>query len=190
MTTRSIHQYVLGVLDKLGLDESKCTKFQTGGPDGDLGSNEIKISKDKTIAIVDGSGVLYDPNGIDKEELRRYCAAERKMARFFDKSKLSPKGWFVDVDQSDVKLPDGTVVASGMDFRNQFHLNPLSAADLFVPCGGRPEAINIGNVNQLIDKDTKLPRFKIIVEGANLFFTQEARLILEKQGVIIFKVCS
>lgn len=34
---------------------------QTGGPDGDLGSNEIKISKDKTIAIVDGSGVLYDP---------------------------------------------------------------------------------------------------------------------------------
>lgn len=25
------------------------TKLQTGGPDGDLGSNEIKISKDKTI---------------------------------------------------------------------------------------------------------------------------------------------
>jgi NAD-specific glutamate dehydrogenase len=23
-------------------------KFQTGGPDGDLGSNEIKISKDRT----------------------------------------------------------------------------------------------------------------------------------------------
>jgi glutamate dehydrogenase len=27
------------------------TKMQTGGPDGDLGSNEIKISKDKTIGI-------------------------------------------------------------------------------------------------------------------------------------------
>lgn len=37
------------------------------GPDGDLGSNEIKISKDQTIGIVDGSGVLYDPDGIDKE---------------------------------------------------------------------------------------------------------------------------
>jgi glutamate dehydrogenase len=41
---------------KLGLEESAVTKLQTGGPDGDLGSNEIKISKDKTIAIVDGSG--------------------------------------------------------------------------------------------------------------------------------------
>ena len=63
MTTRSIHQYVLGILEKLNLKEEECTKFQTGGPDGDLGSNEIKISKDKTIAIVDGSGVIYDPTG-------------------------------------------------------------------------------------------------------------------------------
>jgi hypothetical protein len=27
--------------------------MQTGGPDGDLGSNEIKISKDKTIGESD-----------------------------------------------------------------------------------------------------------------------------------------
>jgi len=75
-------------------------------------------------------------------------------------------------------------------FRNNFHLNPLAKADIFVPCGGRPEAINIGNVNQLIDKDTKKARWPIIVEGANLFFTQEARLLLEKSGVIIFKDAS
>jgi glutamate dehydrogenase len=49
MTTRSVHQYVLGVYRKLGLKEDACTKLQTGGPDGDLGSNEIKISKDKTV---------------------------------------------------------------------------------------------------------------------------------------------
>lgn len=29
--------------------------------------------------------------------------------------------------------------------------------------------------------------FKYIVEGANLFITQQARLILEKKGVILFK---
>jgi len=52
MTTKSIHQYVLGIYRKLNLDESQVTKFQTGGPDGDLGSNEIKISKDKTIGIL------------------------------------------------------------------------------------------------------------------------------------------
>ena len=51
MTTRSVHQYVLGIYRKFGLKESKITKFQTGGPDGDLGSNEIKISKDRTVCM-------------------------------------------------------------------------------------------------------------------------------------------
>jgi glutamate dehydrogenase len=45
-------------------------------------------------------------------------------------------------------------------------------------------------VNALIDENTKRPRFKVIVEGANLFFTQETRLILENAGVIIFKDAS
>jgi len=39
---------------------------QTGGPDGDLGSNEILVSADKTIGIVDGGGVLYDPDGLSR----------------------------------------------------------------------------------------------------------------------------
>jgi glutamate dehydrogenase len=47
------------------LTEADVSKFQTGGPDGDLGSNEVLISKDKTIGVVDGGGVLYDPQGID-----------------------------------------------------------------------------------------------------------------------------
>jgi len=41
----------------------------TGGPDGDLGSNEILMSKEKILAVVDGSGVLYDPLGINREHL-------------------------------------------------------------------------------------------------------------------------
>jgi len=113
-----------------------------------------------------------------------------KWVVFFDRSKLSSKGFFIDVDQNDVKLPDGSVVASGLEFRNNFHLNPLAAADIFVPCGGRPEAINISNVNQVIDKEGKKRRWQIIVEGANLFFTQEARLLLEKNGAIVFKDAS
>ena len=46
---------------KLGHEQSECTKFITGGPDGDLGSNEIEMGKEKIVGIVDGSGVLYDP---------------------------------------------------------------------------------------------------------------------------------
>jgi len=55
-----------------------------------------------------------------------------------------------------------------------------------VPCGGRPEAVNISNVSNLIDAEGK-PNFKYVVEGANLFFTQQARLFLEKKGVVLFK---
>lgn len=38
----------------------------------------------------------------------------------------------------------------------------------------------------LIDAEGK-PNFKYVVEGANLFFTQQARLFLEKKGVVLFK---
>jgi glutamate dehydrogenase len=189
MTTRGVHQYVLGLIRKLGLDESKLTKLQTGGPDGDLGSNEIKISKDKTIAIVDGSGVIYDPEGLNRKELERLAHA-RKMVVHFDRSLLSPKGFLVLIDDQDITLPDGRQVDSGMNFRNNFHLDPLASAELFVPCGGRPAAVNLSNVDKLFIGPDHKPIFKYIVEGANLFFTQEARLKLEEAGVVLFKDAS
>ena len=37
-----------------GVQEEDLDKLQTGGPDGDLGSNEIKISKDRTIGASRG----------------------------------------------------------------------------------------------------------------------------------------
>ena len=46
--------------------------------------------------------------------------------------------------------------------------------------------MNISNVAALVDADGK-PHFKYVVEGANLFFTQQARLHLEKRKVVLFK---
>ncbi|KAK8846866.1 hypothetical protein IAR55_005956 [Kwoniella newhampshirensis] len=183
MTSLSVRQYILGVLKAHGLNEKDVTKFQTGGPDGDLGSNEILLSKDKTVAIIDGSGILYDPAGLDRPELIR-LAKDRKPIVHFDKSKLGPEGYQVLVDDKDVKLPTGEIVPDGTEFRNGFHFRVK--ADLFVPCGGRPEAVNISNVSRLVDAEGK-PNFKYVVEGANLFFTQQARFYLEKKGVALFK---
>jgi glutamate dehydrogenase len=188
MTTQSIHQYVLGVLEELGLEEEKVTKIQTGGPDGDLGSNEIKISKDRTLAVIDGSGVLYDPQGINRGELLR-LAEERRMVRHFDRSCLSPGGFLITVEDRNITLPNGTVIPNGEHLRDIFHLLPDYSADLFVPCGGRPRSINIGNWKQMLDRGGK-PRFRAIVEGANLFLTQDARLRLEEAGVILIKDAS
>jgi len=69
MTTRSVRQYVTGIYKKLNLNQHEVTKVITGGPDGDLGSNEILMGKERFVAIIDGSGVLYDPQGLDKNEL-------------------------------------------------------------------------------------------------------------------------
>ncbi|KAI3634595.1 hypothetical protein MIR68_007506 [Amoeboaphelidium protococcarum] len=191
MTTRSVHQYVLGILRKLGMKEEQITKFQTGGPDGDLGSNEIKISKDKTVGIVDGSGVIYDRDGLNRDEILRLANA-RQMISHFDVSKLGPNGFRVLIEENGVKIPDalgGFVIDNGLKFRNEFHLDKLVESDFFVPCGGRPEAVDLSNVTLLLNQDGR-SRFKYVVEGANLFFTQEARLRLEKAGVVIFKDAS
>jgi glutamate dehydrogenase len=188
MTTEGVHGYVLGVLEKLGMKEEEITKIQTGGPDGDLGSNEILLSRDRTTAVVDGSGVLYDPRGINKEELR-VLAKKRVMVERFNRDLLSPGGFFVSVNDKEVKLPDGSLVKNGVEFRNNFHLHALAQADLFVPCGGRPAAVNINNWKMLLDENGK-PKFRVSVEGANLFITEEARLRLEERGVVIIKDAS
>jgi len=82
MTTRSVRQFVTGIYRKLGLNQTEVTKIITGGPDGDLGSNEIMMGQEKILAIVDGSGVLFDPKGLQRSELER-LAKERKMVENF-----------------------------------------------------------------------------------------------------------
>ncbi|KAI1808739.1 NAD-specific glutamate dehydrogenase [Daldinia bambusicola] len=187
MTTLSVREYVKGIYRKLNLDPSKVKKMQTGGPDGDLGSNEILLSNEKYTAIVDGSGVLVDPNGLDKDELVR-LAKKRVMISQFDLSKLSKDGYRVLCDDSNVTLPTGEFVPNGTPFRNFYHLRDSGLTDVFVPCGGRPESIDLSTVSKLIkDGKTTIP---YIVEGANLFITQDAKLRLEKAGCILFKDAS
>jgi len=187
MTTRSVRAYTEGLMRKQGLDELKVTKMMTGGPDGDLGSNEILMSKEKIVGIVDGSGVLCDPQGIDRVALEK-LATDREMIHHF-KGSLSPEGFMVKIDDNNVTLPDGSVVQNGTEFRNNFHLWPGCTADFFVPCGGRPGSINNENVDKLFQEDGK-PRFGNIVEGANLFVTEGARDVLQDRGVSLYKDAS
>ncbi|KAI9701823.1 MAG: NAD-dependent glutamate dehydrogenase [Candelina mexicana] len=187
MTTLSVREFVQGIYRKLNLEPATVRKMQTGGPDGDLGSNEILLSNEKYTSIVDGAGVLVDPNGLDQEELIR-LARKRVMISQFDIAKLSPQGYRVLVEDTNVRLPTGDVVNNGMVFRNTFHLRADKQSDMFVPCGGRPESIDLSTVNKLIiDGKSTIP---YIIEGANLFITQDAKLRLEKAGCILFKDAS
>ncbi|KZT37350.1 NAD(P)-binding protein [Sistotremastrum suecicum HHB10207 ss-3] len=162
MTSLSVRQYVVGIDKHSGPREKEITK---------------------TVALIDGWGVLAGPQGLDRQELVR-LAKKRVPVANFDRSKLSKDGYLVLVEDQDVRLPHGELVVDGTDFRNSAHLR--FKADLFVPCGGRPEAVNISNVAALVDHDGK-PHFKYIVEGANLFLTQQARIFLERNKVVLFK---
>jgi glutamate dehydrogenase len=204
MTSRGVRSYVECIYRKLNLKPETLTKFQTGGPDGDLGSNEILLGNENYIGLVDGSGSLYDPAGINKDELSR-LAKGRLMLAHFDATKLSPKGFFVGIKEKNRNLPDTTLVEDGEAFRNTFHFSKYCIADTFVPCGGRPASINMENVHHMLVgmpdvkpqmmiegkignlAGTEKLRFKYIVEGANLFITHDARLALETVGVILIK---
>jgi glutamate dehydrogenase len=51
MTSLSVREHVEGIYRKLNINPSTVRKMQTGGPDGDLGSNEILLSNEKYVSI-------------------------------------------------------------------------------------------------------------------------------------------
>merc|ERR1719482_1622512 len=61
-------------------------------------------------------------------------------------------------------------------------------SDVFVPAGGRPGTVHSGNWQNFLDAGTGAPSSPLIVEGANIFITPEARTkLFEEAGVIIVK---
>jgi glutamate dehydrogenase len=151
----------------------------TGGPDGDVAGNLMKIlSRDygtnaKILAVADGFGVAEDPEGLDHGELLRLFY-EAKPIDQFSKSKLSSKGIVMNVSTEE-----------GQQRRNTMHFRIKS--DVFVPAGGRPNTINNENWKNFLDETGK-PSSPLIVEGANIFITPDARKnLFEQAGVKIVK---
>jgi len=147
----------------------------TGGPDGDVAGNLIKIlfreygDNCKVVGIADGFGVAEDPQGLNKDELLRLVKASQSISEF-DKSKLSREGICLNASTE-----EGFARRNTMAFRVK--------ADAFVPGGGRPNTINATNWKQFMDAEGK-PTSRLIVEGANLFCTHEAREALFQHGKV------
>jgi glutamate dehydrogenase len=68
--------------------------------------------------------------------------------------------------------------------RNTLHNRVV--ADAFVPAGGRPQTLNGANWQEHLLPDGT-PSSRVIVEGANLFLTPEARKALGERGVLVLK---
>lgn len=182
VTSEGVVVYLDVALRKsLNIDPKKqpFTVKVSGGPDGDVAGNLIKIlfreygSNCKIVAVADGFGVAEDPDGLNADELLKLVGGSKSIDHF-DASKLGPHG---------IVLPVTT--EEGSNRRNTMHFRVKS--DIFVPGGGRPNTINGNNWKLFLDENGK-PSSPLIVEGANLFLTPDARQkLFEEAGVAIVK---
>ena len=181
VTSEGVHVFLEAALrDTLNIDPKvdPFTVKLTGGPDGDVAGNAMLIlfrecANAKVVGVADGAGVAEDPDGLDRDELARLVREALPIVAF-DAAKLGPRGT-VEAATS----PDGAARRDSMHNR--------VPADVFVPAGGRPNTLNAGNYAAFLDEDGE-PSSPIIVEGANLFVTPDARALLhEAAGVRIVK---
>ncbi len=180
VTSEGVNVFLMAALKAVGINphtQSFTVKI-TGGPDGDVGGNMMRIlhrdygDRAKILGIADGSGSGEDPDGLNHDELLRLVQGSLPIAEF-DRSKLGPNGRVTALRDPD-----------GVHLRNTLHNRLL--ADAFVPCGGRPATIHGGNWRDYLCEDGT-PSSKVIVEGANLFLTPDARIHLSDLGLLIMK---
>jgi len=178
VTSEGVIVFADELLKTLGIDPKNepFTVKITGGPAGDVASNVIKIlireygANAKVVAMTDGHGAAYDPEGMDHDELVRLIDGAYKAADF-DTSKLKGEGAFV----VSTKEPEGTRI------RNELHNKAV--ADIFIPSGGRPDTINMTNWKDFLQPDGS-PSARGLVEGANIFISADARAEMERAGVL------
>jgi len=180
VTSEGVNVFLDEGLRYLGVNpkQQTFTVKITGGPDGDVAGNLIKIlhrdygDNAKIAGIADGSGCAEDPEGLDHTELLRLVDSDLTIAHF-DASVLSESGRIISITHP-----------GGAEARNTLHNRIV--ADVFIPSGGRPGTINEHNYDSFLQANGS-PSAKLIVEGANLFLTPHAREKLTEKGVLIVK---
>ncbi|MDD3311486.1 NAD-glutamate dehydrogenase domain-containing protein [Pseudodesulfovibrio sp.] len=177
VTSEGVIVFAEALLRTLGIDP-RARPFSvklTGGPAGDVASNVMKIlireygENARIVAMSDGHGAVFDPEGMDHAELMRLIEGGLR-ASDFDPARLRGEG----------ALVASTADPGGVRLRNTIH--NTARADLFIPSGGRPETINRTNWKQFLGRDG-VPSARGVVEGANIFISVDARVELERAGV-------
>ena len=193
MTTTGVMSSFRALLAHAGEQEETLNLMITGGPDGDLGANQIQCYAGKICVVIDGGSILFDPEGLDKQALSEIAFARngkpRANSTAFPVEKLSRNGFMVPIKGKRVSLPDGRIIEDGALFHRNFLTDPanrllLKKANIqaFIPCGGFKDTINHANVRQFLSLFAEL---RFIVEGANVFFDDAARRVIAQETPIL-----
>jgi glutamate dehydrogenase len=208
VTSTGVVKFAEVAMREQGIDihkESFGVKF-TGGPNGDVAGNAMRLllARCPRVAIrliVDGTGALVDPNGLDHGELSRIVLKED--VEGFDPTRLSPGGFLLyrnvrrteglrelykRVERTPAGLAEAWVTLD--EFQKEFtELLFTVPADLFIPAGGRPETVDRSNWERFFGPDGT-PTARVIVEGANSFITPEARALLQAKDIVVIRDAS
>lgn len=198
----------IAMAEAAGIDITRdpFTLKMTGGPGGDVAGNCLAILLQRcplmqVRLILDGTAALCDPNGIQREELSRIVLVHDLDA--FNPEFLGEGGFIIyrtgrrmeglKETHRKVSRTPGGLVEQWLDI-DQFYREYNSLvftvkSDLFIPAGGRPETIDAQNWRLFLD-ERRNPTARVIVEGANSFITPEARIQLQKSGVVIMRDAS
>lgn len=208
VTSLGVNVYMEELLKYIGINPEKdpFTIKISGGPDGDVAGNQILNLRryyPKTaqlLALTDVSGTIFDPKGLDLDALATLFQESRPIC-FYPKDLLHDGSFLLDrntrreedsLSQQTLcwrkegrKLKEDWLSGSEMYrlYRNNVH---QTKTDIFIPAGGRPRTLNAFNVKDYLDANG-IPTSKAIIEGANLYLTDEARSFLEEKGVLVVK---
>lgn len=208
VTSLGVNTCMEEVLHFIGINPKKdsFTVKITGGPDGDVAGNQIKNlyqhypKTAKLLALIDKSGTIFEPNGLDLKEMVHLFKIGGAINEY-PPSKLSNGGFLLDATVQQKKSSYETLTLCWRKQGNKLikdwisgnEMNALlkhnvhkTKADIFIPAGGRPRTLNENNYQDFLDEQGR-PSSKAIIEGANLYLTNEARSLLEALGVLIIK---
>jgi len=208
VTSRGVIKFAEIAMKELGIqtDQDSFTVKITGGTNGDVAGNCLRLllersPRAKILSIVAGTGALYDPEGTDRNALSELILKHDVVD--FDPEALHPGGFILfrkerrrdglrelyrKISRTSTELKEEWITED--EFYREFDDLIFSvSADLFLPCGGRPETIDKNNWQNLLSGDGT-PTARVISEGANSFITPFAREKLQKKGVVILRDAS
>ena len=208
VTSFGVIRFAEVTMQEIGIDmhtDTFSVKF-TGGPNGDVAGNAMRLlyercPKVQIKLIIDGTGALFDPLGLDKKAMSHIVL--HSDIDGYDAHALNPGGFVIYRQQTrkegmsvlyrkltmnDSEL-DEEWISSDAFYKLFNSLAFTVETDLFIPAGGRPETIDSSNVERFLKKDGT-PSSPVIIEGANSFITPDARAVLQQNGAIIMRDAS
>ncbi len=208
VTSRGVVKFAEAAMNEAGIRmaEDPFSVKLTGGPNGDVAGNAMGLILDRCPraeirCVIDGTAALFDPKGASPAEMNRLLM--KTDLEGFDPEALHRGGCIVfrheqkreglrtlyrKMEKLEGGLREQWITADEFN-RDMDALLYSVPVDLFLPCGGRPETLDHSNWRRMLDAQGR-PSVRVIVEGANSFISPEARLELQKQGVVILRDAS